>query len=167
MSSPPLNQALFDTAANVFESLAMMFLVTDEEAVSCVDEPVRVAVRFAQMDACDLPLCGTLRAEVCPKLLDALAANMLGLPSAGEIPATQKEDALKELANVVCGNLLPAIAGRQAVFHIEAPQMGGDAGGAGTPVATALLKLDAGCAALAFLVDNQAAVPNGAAETIA
>jgi len=32
-------------------------------------------------------------------------------------------DVLGELANVICGNALPAIAGKQEIFHLQAPQI--------------------------------------------
>jgi hypothetical protein len=32
-------------------------------------------------------------------------------------------DALGEIANVICGNMLPGIAGSKDVFHVSAPKM--------------------------------------------
>lgn len=57
---------------------------------------------------------------VSPKLLPTVAANMLGLPD-DHLSSDDQEDALKELANVVCGNFLPAIAGRAAIWDVGAP----------------------------------------------
>jgi hypothetical protein len=46
---------------------------------------------------------------------------MLGVD---EPPATaQQYDALGEIANVICGNLLPRIAGPQAVFQLSPPRL--------------------------------------------
>ena len=50
----------------------------------------------------------------------ALAANMLGVSDA-EADARTRRDALGEVANVVCGNVLPLVGGRHAVFHLGAP----------------------------------------------
>ena len=40
-----------------------------------------------------------------------------------EIAGEQKLDALKETINIVCGNVLPAIGGKEAVFDIAPPQI--------------------------------------------
>ncbi len=40
-----------------------------------------------------------------------------------EIPPDQQQDALKELCNVLCGNLLPEVAGSKAVFDLAAPEL--------------------------------------------
>jgi CheY-specific phosphatase CheX len=50
-----------------------------------------------------------------------LAANMLGQANAP--PEEQQHDALGEVANVVCGNLLPRIAGAKEVFQLGPPQL--------------------------------------------
>jgi len=60
-------------------------------------------------------------------------------------------DALGEVANVVCGNLLPEIAGRDAVFRLDAPRAFDGAGcGHGTPAAALSLGVDGGRAELAL-----------------
>jgi hypothetical protein len=33
-------------------------------------------------------------------------------------------DALGEIANVVCGNLVPSLGGPEDVFHLDAPEVG-------------------------------------------
>jgi hypothetical protein len=43
---------------------------------------------------------------------------MLGAGAAG---AAERRDAVGELANVICGHVLPAAAGPAAVFHLAAP----------------------------------------------
>ena len=72
-------------------------------------------------------------------MLPGLAANMLGVDEAPG--SAEQADALGELANVLCGNLLPAIAGEQHVFILEAPGPGRDEG---SPVATTSLTFDSG-----------------------
>jgi CheY-specific phosphatase CheX len=54
-------------------------------------------------------------------MLPTVAANMLGDDDA-PAPA-QQLDALGEIANVICGNLLPHIAAPHAVFQLDAPQL--------------------------------------------
>ena len=54
-------------------------------------------------------------------LLPILAANMLGL--AEPLTDAVQADALGEIVNVICGNLLPGIAGPEPIFDISAPQI--------------------------------------------
>jgi hypothetical protein len=52
-----------------------------------------------------------------------LAVNMLGLDDDVQVSPADQKDALREMLNIICGNLLPALAGDQAVFDIEAPEI--------------------------------------------
>ena len=109
-------QCLSRTTAATFEDLALLFpeveLTTEQHA-----QPLDVAVSVEFRG----PMTGrlVLRASEC--VLPAIAANMLG-EDEGKHPPLQR-DALGELANVICGNVLPAIAGVEAVFHLAAPQV--------------------------------------------
>ena len=40
-----------------------------------------------------------------------------------DIPVLQQHDAFKEILNVICGNMLPAIAGKREVFAIGVPDI--------------------------------------------
>jgi hypothetical protein len=75
-------------------------------------------------------------------MMPALAANMLGVDEPPPPPADQR-DALGELANVLCGNLLPEIAGTEHVFLLAAPAPGDERG---TPTAAVTVPLDLGTA---------------------
>ena len=112
------DETVYRVATDTLESLALMFLVPEEEAANPLPPcSRRVAVKFTG------PFEGMLILAASESVLPALAANMLGLEN-DSLPTTdQQEDALKELVNVVCGNLLPAIAGKEPIFHIDAPQV--------------------------------------------
>ncbi len=67
------------------------------------------------------PFRGLLLLRLCGGLLPGIVADMLGV---AELPsADQQRDAAGELANVICGNVLPHIAGAHAVFHLSAPEV--------------------------------------------
>ena len=66
-------------------------------------------------------ICGKLVVKAYEGLLPSIAANMLG--EEGASSKRQQVDALGEMANVICGNLLPGIAGSEEVFHIHAPEL--------------------------------------------
>jgi CheY-specific phosphatase CheX len=109
-------EELFQAAVLTFEELC--FLLPDPELQESQRQaPVDLAVRIAFSG----PFRGHLLIKVCGGLLPMLAANMLG--QAETPPAEQQHDALGEVANVVCGNLLPRIAGPKEVFQLGPPQL--------------------------------------------
>lgn len=130
-------QVLVSAATSIFEQLA--FVVPDTEAES-TPVPARAEARVAFHG----PLTGELLVRVYGSVLSRLSANMLGQRGAPD-PALQR-DALGEIANVVCGNLLPRLAGTQAVFRLAAPVVTVPPGPrrAAEPAARAVLGLDGG-----------------------
>ena len=62
---------------------------------------------------------GTLVMSSYGDLLSLMAEKM----NEGVAPLTdlQKKDSLKEMANIICGNILPYVADSRAVFKIDAP----------------------------------------------
>lgn len=114
--SSTMEQSLSRTTAATFEELALLFPESDltpEQAAKPLDVTVSVDYRG--------PFNGrlVLRASQC--VMPAMAANMLGEEELGRTPL--QRDALGELANVVCGNLLPIIGGAEAIFHLSAPRV--------------------------------------------
>ena len=107
-------QSLHRIMVATFEELGLV--VPDVElSPEQLEEPVDAAVSVAFRG----PLSGRLILSASSKILPGLAANMLGTDNPDE--ATQR-DALGELANVICGNLLPQVAGADVVFSLSAPQ---------------------------------------------
>jgi len=118
MTSIP--QSPLQTAStSTFESLALL-LPDVVPSTGQLAAPLAhgVRVQFAG------PLTGALALHVSDDVARALAANMLGVDAVRGEPADAQRlirDALGEVANVICGNLLPALAGRTAVFELGAP----------------------------------------------
>jgi CheY-specific phosphatase CheX len=109
-------EELFQAAVLTFEELCFLFPDSELQELqrhATVDVAVRVAFSG--------PFRGYLLIKVCGGLLPMLAANMLGQANAP--PEEQQHDALGEVANVVCGNLLPRIAGAKEVFQLGPPQL--------------------------------------------
>jgi hypothetical protein len=111
-----LQTSLFKTGLKVFEDLGFMLptLNLNSEQVNAAFQS-GVSIHFLG------PLMGDFVLEISGGVLPVLAANMLGEDEPP--PLSQQQDALKELANVICGNLLPLIAGSEAVFDLGAPQI--------------------------------------------
>jgi CheY-specific phosphatase CheX len=111
-----LQTSLFRAGVRVFEDLGFMLPTSDlnsEQAAAPFHSAV--SINFSG------PMRGTLLLAINGDILPALTSNMLGEDDAPA--ARQQEDALKELANVICGNLLPLIAGPAAVFNVGEPQL--------------------------------------------
>jgi len=116
MSSNNYQEVLYRVAEETLESLAFMFTECDEEEKGKESEaPTWVRISFSG------PFSGSLMVGVDPGVLGELAENMLGTED--EVTLAEKEDALRELANVICGNLLPEIGGKEEIFQLEAPQI--------------------------------------------
>lgn len=151
----PTEQAMLGVIEETFASLAFMFPVEPDPAAALQDPLTlqRAVVEFSG------PFHGLLRLSVSPEMLEPLGANMLGLEDAVGPTTEQKQDAFKELLNVLCGNLLPVIASPREVFNVHEPRLlaiDDDQTAAGlTESGTVDVDLDSGHVRLVLLVENQ------------
>lgn len=115
--SKKLETELYKAAAMTFEELSFMLPTPeiDEQQLNAQVEAA-VSVDF------EGPFSGKLLVKVYGGLLPILAANMLGEEEVTS--RTQQYDALGEIANVICGHMLPGIAGSKDIFHVSPPRMG-------------------------------------------
>lgn len=111
-----VSTALQAAAISTFEELCFLLPAGDVTEVQAAAEPdVDVEVAFSG------PRHGRLLLRLCGPLLPELAANMLG---AGDVPASSlQQDAAGEIANVICGNVLPQVMGDARVFLLSAPKV--------------------------------------------
>lgn len=79
---------------------------------------IRASVRFSG------PVAGRLTVAVAREASPEIAANVLGLDAGDATAAERAEDALKEIANVTCGDLLTRIAGTEKTFQLSIPEAG-------------------------------------------
>lgn len=135
--SMELDQALQLASAQTFEELCCAFVEPWPVA-----EPVPPLTHGAAV-AFSGPRHGWLELRVSSSTLIPLAAAML---ADDEPPPLLQQDAVGELANVICGNLLPAVAGYEAVFRLGAPAPLPEA--TSVPAASLLLQIDSGAAEL-------------------
>lgn len=152
-----VDNSLHQAANSTFEELGFMLPdreLSPRQSEAAVDAEVSVVFRG--------PFEGYLVLRMYGGTLGVVAMNMLG-ESEAPAPALQR-DALGELANVICGNLLPAIAGSHEIFRLDSPQPGtpdpAAAPAGSTLVSTACIGLDDGRAELA-LYATEAISPTG------
>jgi len=113
-----LKSRLTQVANDTLEKLAFLFAFPDSERVDDGPDPTVVG-RVAFFGYFN----GSLLMRISSSVIPELAGNMLGLDDGAEISDVQQHDALKEIINVICGNLLPTVAGDQVEFNIEAPKI--------------------------------------------
>jgi len=122
MMNKKLDRIITRISIDTLEKLAFMFAFPEEDGdetnrAGDANGSVHASVAFSG------PFDGTLAIEMTQAELSELTVNMLGLDTDNEVKPEQRHDALKETLNVICGNMLPAIAGKQAVFNIEVPRI--------------------------------------------
>lgn len=109
-----MEQCLSQKLAATFEELALICADT-QLSVKQSEAPVDVAMSVSFTG----PLTGCLILRATSDILPAIVDNMLG--TSGGASHTVLTDALGELANVLCGNLLPLVGGAESVFVLSAP----------------------------------------------
>ena len=114
--SEQLKEILSRVAGETLEQLAFIFSLPEDER-GCMILDSAVVAAFISFSG---SFSGKLVMTVSNQLLPELAANMLGVDEE-ETELNQQHDALKETINIICGNLLPSIAGNEVVFDIDAP----------------------------------------------
>ena len=106
--------SLLRVASSTFEDLGFLF----------ADRELSEAQRSAALEgAVSVSFTGAFEGRVEVRIfggvLPVLAMNMLG---EDEPPSPSVQcDALGEMANVICGNLLPQLAGSREIFRLSAP----------------------------------------------
>jgi hypothetical protein len=111
--------AILDVFAQVLEDYAFLFSDTLEAgSTNDAEGPfLNVTMSFHG------PFKGTLTLAVPKSFGPPLAANVLGLDLDEPLPESSAADALKELLNVTCGNLLTALAGDEPIFDLTVPEV--------------------------------------------
>ncbi len=140
-----------EVARETMEKLAFVFVLDEAAAAESAAEPEH-RVRVAFQGRRD----GALEVALSDAALPELAANMLGVEDPAELSAGERTDALRELANVICGNLLPRLFGEEAEFALATPVAVRDAAeqAGESPAADCRLALENGaCRVRLFLRD--------------
>ena len=110
-----LEKELYRTAALTFEELGFMLPTTELEEQQRA-APLEATVRVPFHGPCR----GELMVRIYGNLLTTIVANILGDDTPME--KSMQRDAIGEIGNVICGNVLPALCGSTAVFKLGVPQ---------------------------------------------
>jgi CheY-specific phosphatase CheX len=112
-------ELLVTVFSRVAEELAFMFTDTPDpdDVETAKNVFVKAHMRFKG------PINGTLNMIVPESMCPQIAANVLGLDPTDEMFLQAPHDAVKELLNVTCGNLLTEMAGEDPVFDLLPPEV--------------------------------------------
>ena len=147
--SNSLRPRLYLATAQTFENLGFLLPssdLNDDQRAAKVVATVEVAFsgRFQ----------GRVLLGVSKDVLPTMAGNMLG-EDGSSLSAAVQLDALGELANVICGNVLPEIAGQFETFAL-APPRAVPGWGSAQPACRVEVGLDEGRAEVRLFLDRAA-----------
>lgn len=111
--------------ASVLQNLAFMFVEpVEKETLQDTDSPQDLPDKFVKATmAFTGAKNGRVNLMVPEELAKELAANIIGKEIDKNISQKHLQDALKEVLNVTCGNLLSAVVGTQQVFDAASPAL--------------------------------------------
>jgi hypothetical protein len=146
-----IEKNLKEAAVKTFEDICFMYQVPELEEIQKNLAPKAAAEVKYRRD-----FTGKLVIETSSGLESAIAANMLSI----DLPSSQqKRDALGEVANIICGNIVPSLGISGHGYKIESPKpLNKDEllkeEGREKPLAEFTLNLNQGRADIKFFVDN-------------
>ena len=109
--SAPLTAVFSEVLAN----MAFLFTEPPGEAPAVPASWLNCSIQYRG------PKCGRLVLRTTPQFALSLAANLLNVDPETPEALGQGQDALKELVNVFCGQLLTTIYGREKTFDLSIP----------------------------------------------
>jgi CheY-specific phosphatase CheX len=158
-------EQLAAVAKEVLETMAFAFEMPGEDA-PVTGDLLRATVDFRG------PFCGALSLTLPRAVMPDLVVNMLGVGEEEIPPEQDQRDAIGELANVICGNIVQVLAGPQPVFELAPPKIDlPKPTPASTPtgenVTHARISLEAGLAEVTLLLQPDNAQTHGTAHMAA
>ncbi|HOY62308.1 MAG TPA: chemotaxis protein CheX [bacterium] len=114
-----LDEKLRQVAQRILEDAAFVFVDGGaEDAIELLngENALSATLEF------DGEFSGSMSMSASYSLAKTMAANLLGADDLDPEAESKKTDAIGELLNMVCGNLLPEIAGTSPEFKIGAPR---------------------------------------------
>jgi hypothetical protein len=101
-------------ATRVFETMTFTSVISVDDLEPGPEPRLASGVSF------EGPCAGRVVLEVPRHIVPELAGNMLG-EDQSEVSDQQQRDALGELANIICGNLVQELGGPDPVFRLGSP----------------------------------------------
>jgi len=119
MLNSEMKEKIVEVIGRILSESAFIFVdPIEEENIPAIDqwEPEGVSLSFSGYKSGMLSLCA------CDDFLRNAAANMLGIDEESDDAGVKGMDALKEILNIIVGNLLTALYGTEEEFDLGIPQ---------------------------------------------
>ncbi|HNT33855.1 MAG TPA: chemotaxis protein CheX [bacterium] len=114
-----MTETLNRIVCDVFERMAFMF----GEIVEKASLPSLQRTGYLAKMGFEGPICGSVSMAVAQSMCPVIAANVLGMDEDDEFVTEKSLDALKEMLNVICGQIVTSLAGDEPVFDLSVPQV--------------------------------------------
>lgn len=121
-----LQKELMSSTVMTFEDMGFFFAMPELE-----EKHREAGFEGASEVSFSGPFGGRLTVSLYGRMMGTLAANMMGEDEPP--PIKEQQDALGEVTNVICGNVLPKVGGSREIFYISAPRYVDDADLLGKP----------------------------------
>lgn len=110
-----IEKVLEEIAVDTFEDICFMYPMPElGDSQKKMKREATVEVKYIGNRS------GSLRIETRGALLSAVSANILGIEAS---VSKNKKDALGEIANIICGNIVPYLGRGTKGYKIEAPRI--------------------------------------------
>jgi len=118
MDKKTINSIIRQTAAMVLENAAFVFVDedignTDISGYSFIGGKINFDGKY----------CGNVSIWMASETIDSIARNLLSIDDDDKVSVKQRDDALKEMLNMITGNLLTSLYDEQLVFNLDIPQL--------------------------------------------
>jgi len=110
-------QAILEAASRVFETSAFLSVAPLHSEDELVEPDQAATMTFRGAAA------GRVSMRVSSEMLDTIANNLLEPSEDATEQAQRRTDVLKEMLNMVCGNLLTEYFGAEPVFDLSPPEV--------------------------------------------
>ncbi len=110
----PKLQTIF---SDILSDMAFIFVADPDDGVSLGEYTLQVRVSYKG------PQNGILQLRCDGRFAAVVAANLLGVDEEDSAAEQGRLDALKELMNVVCGNLVTELYGTEGLFELTIPEV--------------------------------------------
>lgn len=119
MMSNLFRYKIFEAAVNTFERNCFMFPLDESEVEDVVDAESALANICSVVKFHGAAKGGT-KVRTSNELMRALGANMLGIDRPNP---QEKREALCEIANIICGNIVPVFSTESDICYLEPPKI--------------------------------------------
>jgi len=118
MDNGTIKEKLRQTTASILENAAFIFIDDDDTIVSCDKFSFTgVTISFTG------PSSGRMNLWMVKETIDVIARNLLGMDDDEDVSPIQRYDALKEILNMIAGNLLTSLFDEKLIFNLDVPYL--------------------------------------------